>query len=156
MSLLSFDNPVFVAYALAAGVMVLKAVAMSWLTVVQMMRFKSGFRSPEDLRKTPLNPSPDPSQLLPDERVERVRRIQHNDLENLPFFFVAGGLYVLTSPPLLLAQWLFYGYAVSRLLHFAAYFTAQIHDVRATLWTVGSLIIVFMTIAVLVHGVGQL
>ncbi len=156
MSLLSFDNPVFVAYALAAGVMVLKAVAMSWLTVVQMMRFKSGFRSPEDLKKTPLNPSPNPSQLLPDERVERVRRIQHNDLENLPFFFVAGGLYVLTSPPLLLAQWLFYGYAVSRLLHFAAYFTAQIHDVRATLWTVGSLIIVFMTIAVLVHGVGQL
>lgn len=156
MSLLSFENPVFVAYALAAGVMLLKAVAMSWLTVVQMMRFKSGFRSPEDLKKTPLNPSPDPSQLLPDERVERVRRIQHNDLENLPFFFVAGGLYVLTSPPLLLAQWLFYGYAVSRLLHFAAYFTAQIHDVRATLWTVGSLIIVFMTIAVLVHGVGQL
>ncbi|WP_395820666.1 MAPEG family protein [Devosia sp.] len=156
MSLLSFENPVFVAYALAAGVMVLKAVAMSWLTVVQMMRFKSGFRSPEDLKKTPLNPSPDPSQLLPDERVERVRRIQHNDLENLPFFFVAGGLYVLTSPPLLLAQWLFYGYAVSRLLHFAAYFTAQIHDVRATLWTVGSLIIVFMTIAVMVHGMGQL
>lgn len=156
MSLLSFDNPVFVAYALAAGVMVLKAVAMSWLTVVQMMRFKSGFRSPEDLKKTLLNPSPDPSQLLPDERVERVRRIQHNDLENLPFFFVAGGLYVLASPPLLLAQWLFYGYVVSRLLHFAAYFTAQIHDVRATLWTVGSLIIVFMTIAVLVHGVGQL
>lgn len=156
MSLLSFDNPVFVAYALAAGVMVLKAVAMSWLTVVQMMRFKSGFRSPEDLKKTPLNPSPDPSQLLPDERVERVRRIQHNDLENLPFFFVAGGLYVLTSPPLLLAQWLFYGFAVSRLLHFAAYFTAQIHDVRATLWTVGSLIIVFMTIAVMVHGMGQL
>jgi glutathione S-transferase len=156
MSLLSFDNPVFVAYALAAGVMVLKAVAMSWLTVVQMMRFKSGFRSPEDLKKTPLNPLPDPSQLLPDERVERVRRIQHNDLENLPFFFVAGGLYILTSPPLLLAQWLFYGYAVSRLLHFAAYFTAQIHDVRATLWTVGSLIIVFMTIAVMVHGMGQL
>lgn len=156
MSLLSFDNPVFVAYALAAAVMVLKAVAMSWLTVVRMMRFKSGFRSPEDLRKTPLNPSPYPSQLLPDERVERVRRIQHNDLENLPFFFVAGGLYVLTSPPLLLAQWLFYGYAVSRLLHFAAYFTAQIHDVRATLWTIGSLIIVFMTIAVMVHGMGQL
>ncbi len=156
MSLLSFENPVFVAYALAAGVMVLKAVAMSWLTVVQMMRFKSGFRSPEDLKKTPLNPSPDPSQLLPDERVERVRRIQHNDLENLPFFFVAGGLYVLTSPPLLLAQWLLYGYAVSRLLHFAAYFTAQIHDVRATLWTLGSLIIVFMTIAVMVHGMGQL
>lgn len=70
--------------------MVLKAVAMSWLTVVRMMQVKGGYRSPEDLRRTPLNPAPDPKQLLPDERVERIRRIQQNDLENLPFFFMAG------------------------------------------------------------------
>ena len=152
MTLLSFDNPVFVAFAISAGVMVLKAVAMSWLTVVRMMWLQAGFRSPEDIRKTLLNPAPDPRQLLPDERIERIRRIQQNDLENLPFFFVAGALYVLTGPPPLLAEWLFYGYAVSRLLHFAAYFTAQTHDVRATLWTVGSLIIVFMTATVLARG----
>jgi glutathione S-transferase len=154
MQLLSFDNPVFVAYAIAAAVMVLKAVAMSWLTVARMMWFHSGFRSPEDLRKTLLNPTPDPSQLLPDERVERIRRIQQNDLENLPFFFVSGALYVMTSPPLGLAEWLFYGYAISRLLHFAAYLTGQIHDVRATLWTIGSLIIVFMTLAAIARAVG--
>ena len=71
-------------------------------------------------------------------------------------FFVAGGLYVLTGPPLLLAQWLFYGYVVSRLAHFAAYFTGQIHEVRATLWTIGSVIILFMTIAALTHGIGTL
>lgn len=156
MALLSFDNPVFVTFALTAGVMVLKAVAMSWLTVARMLWFRSGFRSPEDLKKTLLNPTPDPRQLLPDERVERIRRIQQNDLENLPFFFVAGGLYVLTGPPLFLAQWLFYGYAVSRLAHFGAYFTSQIHEVRATLWTVGSLIIVFMAVAVLIYGVNRL
>lgn len=144
MDKLSFDNPVFVVYAISAALMVLKAVAMSWLTVVQMVRFNGGFRSPEDLRKTPLNPNPDPSQLKPDERVERIRRIQLNDLENLPFFFMAGLLYVLTGPPLLHAQILFYGYVVSRLLHFIAYFTAQIHDVRATFWTIGSLIILYM------------
>ncbi|HVY43858.1 MAG TPA: MAPEG family protein [Hyphomicrobiaceae bacterium] len=154
MQLLSFDNPVFVAYAVAASVMVLKAVAMSWLTVARMMWFHSGFRSPEDLRKTLLNPSPDPSQLLPDERVERIRRIQQNDLENLPFFFVSGALYVLTSPPLGLAQWVFYGYAISRLVHFVAYLTGQIHDVRAGLWTIGSLIIVFMTCAVIARTAG--
>jgi glutathione S-transferase len=151
MSLLSFDNPVFTAFAIAAAIMVLKAVAMSWLTVVRMMQVRGGFRSPEDLRRTPLNPAPDPKQLLPDERVERIRRIQQNDLENLPFFFVAGALYVLTEPSLVLAQWLFYGYAVSRLLHFAAYLSGQIHDIRAALWSVGSLIIVFMTVMVLVH-----
>lgn len=152
MPLLSFDNPVFAAFAISAAIMVLKAVAMSWLTVVRMMQVKGGFRSPEDLRRTLLNPAPDPKQLLPDERVERIRRIQQNDLENLPFFFMAGALYVLTDPPPGLAQWLFYGYAVSRLLHFAAYISGQIHDIRATLWTVGSLIIVFMAVMALVHA----
>jgi glutathione S-transferase len=156
MALLGFDNPVFVAFALSSAVMIVKAVAMSWLTVIRMLWFQSGFRSPEDLRRTLLNPVPDPRQLLPDERIERIRRIQQNDLENLPFFFVAGALYVLTGPPLALAQVLFYGYAVSRLLHFAAYFTAQPHDIRASLWTIGSLIIVFMTLAVLVRGIASL
>ena len=156
MALLGFDNPVFVAFALSSAVMIVKAVAMSWLTVIRMLWFQSGFRSPEDLRRTLLNPVPDPRQLLPDERIERIRRIQQNDLENLPFFFVAGALYVLTGPPLALAQVLFYGYALSRLLHFAAYFTAQTHDVRASLWTIGSLIIVFMTLAVLVRGIASL
>jgi glutathione S-transferase len=142
---LSLENPVLAAYAIAATLMILKVASMSWLTVVRMMRVKGGFRSPEDLKKTPLNPSPDPRQLEPDERVERVRRIHLNDLENVPFFLVAGLLFVLTDPPLLLAQWLLYGYVVSRLLHFAAYFTAQTHDMRATFWTVGSLILIFMT-----------
>jgi len=145
MEKLILQNPVFATYAIAASIMILKAVAMSWLTVLRMMQEKGGFRSPEDLRKTPLNPAPDAKQLEPNERVERIRRIQLNDLENLPFFLVAGLLFVLTNPPLPLTRWLMYGYVVSRLLHFAAYFTAQTHDMRATLWTIGSLILVFMT-----------
>jgi glutathione S-transferase len=31
------------------------------------------------------------------------------------------------------------------LLHFAAYLSAQNHETRATFWTVGSLILIFMT-----------
>ncbi|MCW5701891.1 MAG: MAPEG family protein [Bradyrhizobium sp.] len=145
MEKLNLQNPVFATYAIAASIMILKAVAMSWLTVVRMMQEKGGFRSPEDLRQTPLNPAPDPKQLQPNERVERIRRIHLNDLENLPFFLVAGLLFVMTSPSLLLTRWLMYGYVVSRLLHFAAYFTAQTHDMRATLWTAGSLILIFMS-----------
>jgi glutathione S-transferase len=156
MDQLTLLNPVFATYALAATLMILKAVAMSWLTVIRMMQAKGGFRSPEDLRKTPLNPAPNPKQLEPDERVERIRRIQLNDLENLPFFLIAGFLYVLTDPTLLHAQVLFYGYVVSRLLHFAAYFTGQIHEVRATFWTIGSLILIYMTVRVLIAAVGHL
>src|SRR3954453_4202190 len=145
MEKLSLANPVFATYVVAASLMILKAVSMSWLTVLRMMQEKGGFRSPEDLRKTSLNPEPNPKQLEPNERVERIRRIQLNDLENVPFFLVAGLLFVLTDPSLPLARWLLYGYVVSRLLHFAAYFTARTHDTRATLWTVGSVILIFMT-----------
>jgi len=145
MEKLSLANPVFATYVVAASLMILKAVSMSWLTVFRMMQEKGGFRSPEDIRKTPLNPEPNPKQLEPNERVERIRRIQLNDLENLPFFLVAGLLFVLTEPSLMLARLLLYGYVLSRLLHFAAYFTARTHDTRATFWTVGSLILIFMS-----------
>ncbi len=154
MDKLSLQDPLVATYAVAATLMILKAVSMSWLTVVRMMSAQGGFRSPEDLRKTPLNPTPDPKQLEPDERVERIRRIHLNDLENLPFFLVAGLLYVLTQPTLWLAQLLLYGYVVSRLLHFAAYLTARSHDMRAALWTVGSLILIFMTARTLLAALG--
>lgn len=154
MDKLSLQNPLFATYVIAATLMILKAVSMSWLTVVRMMTVKGGYRSPEDLRKTLLNPEPDAKQLESNEYVERVRRIHLNDLENLPFFLVAGFLYVLTEPSLLLAQSLLYGYAGSRFLHFAAYMTAQTHDTRATLWTIGSVILIFMTCRTLFAALG--
>ena len=154
MDPLSLQNPLFATYVIAATLMILKAVSMSWLTVVRMMQVKGGFRSPEDIRKTALNPAPDPKQLESDERVDRIRRIHLNDLENLPFFLVAGFLYVLTQPSLLVARALLYGYVVSRLLHFAAYVTARTHDTRAALWTVGSLIVIFMTCRTLLAALG--
>ena len=154
MDKLSLQNPVFAAYVIAATILILKVIGMSWLTVARMTEVKGGFRSPEDIRKTRLNPEPNPKQLEPNERVERIRRIQLNDLENLPFFLVAGLLFVLTEPSLLLARWLLYGYVVSRLLHFVAYFTAQTHDMRAVFWTVGSLILIFMTCRTLVAALG--
>lgn len=146
MEILNLHNPVFATYTIAASIMILKGVSMSWLTVVRMTQAKGGFRSPEDIRKTPLNPNPNPAQLEPNERVERIRRIQLNDLENLPYFLIAGLLYVLTEPTLLLAQWLFYGYVATRFAHFAAYLTARTHDLRAALWTPGSLILIYMAV----------
>lgn len=154
MGMLSLQDPLFATYAIAAAIMILKAVGMSWLTVYRMMKAKGGYRSPEDLRKTRINPDPDPAQIAPNEYVDRIRRIQLNDLENLPYFLAAGLLYVLTQPSLLMARIVLYGYVASRLLHFAAYLTAQTHDTRATLWTIGSLILIFMTVRVLVAALG--
>jgi glutathione S-transferase len=155
MDRLSLHDPLIATYVIAATLTILKAVSMSWLTVIQMIRVNGGFRSPEDIKKTPMNPFPDPAQLAPNERVERMRRIHLNDLESLPFFLVAGFLYVLTQPSLLAARCLLYGYVVSRLLHFAAYLTGQIHEVRAAFWSVGSILLVFMTVSTLLAALGS-
>jgi glutathione S-transferase len=153
MLTLDFANPLFATYAVAAALMILKAHGMSWLTVARMMKANGGFRAPEDLQKTPLNPNPSPNQLDRVESVERIRRIHLNDLENVPFFLVAGFLFVLTQPPLWLAQVLLFGYVVTRFLHFYAYLTARTHDTRAKLWTPGSLMLIGMTLWVLYAGV---
>lgn len=154
MSALNLHDPVFATYAIAASLMILKAVGMSWLTVVRMMKAKGGYRAPEDLRKTMLNPDPAPGQTAPNEYVDRVRRIQLNDLENLPFFLVAGFLFVLTGPSLPTAQWLFFGYVASRLLHFAAYLRESNHETRAAFWTIGSVILIYMAVRVLMVALG--
>jgi glutathione S-transferase len=154
MSSTLLDDPLLATYALAASLMILKTASMAWLTVLRMTQVKGGFRAPEDLRQTRLNPQPDPKQLEPNEAVERVRRIHQNDLENIPIFLAAGYLYILTAPPLWLAQVLLYGYVVTRALHFVAYLTAQTHDVRAAMWTPGSLIILFMAGRVALAAVG--
>jgi len=154
MNIIDLHNPLFATYVIAATLMILKAVSMSWLTVYRMIRVNAGLRSPEDLKKTPLNPKPSPLQLGPNEYVDRIRRIQMNDLENLPFFLVAGFLYILTQPPLVLAQWLLFGYVISRLFHFVAYITGQIHEVRATFWSIGSFILIFITVKTLLSALG--
>ncbi len=153
MEKVSLSNPVFAAYCVAASLMILKTVGMAWLTVYRMMKARGGFRSPEDAKKTALNPSPNADQLMPNEYVERIRRIHHNDLENVPFFLAAGLLFVLTDPSLVLARWLFGGYVVLRLLHFGAYLSARTHDTRATLWTGGVLILMYMAVHVLWVGI---
>lgn len=153
---MALDNPLLATYVIAATILILKVALMSWLTVARMMQVKGGFRSPEDIRKTPLNPNPDPAQLEKNEAVERIRRIHMNDLENIPLFLVAAFLFLLTEPSLLVARVLFYGYVGTRLLHFVAYFTGRTHDLRATLWTPGSLIILFMAGRTLLAALGVL
>ncbi len=150
-ALLSLENPVFMTYMLAASIMLLKLMLQPWMTVARMMKVRGGFRSPEDARKSPFNPNPDASQLAANEYVERSRRINLNDLESIPAFLVAGLLFVLVDPPLLLAQILIWVYVAARAAHFVAYLTAQLHDVRAFFWTFSSLPVLVMAGYVLVR-----
>jgi len=143
-AILSLQNPVFQTYVLAASIMILKLMLQPWMTVARMMKAGGGFRSPEDAKKSPLNPKPHRTQLEVNEYVDRSRRINLNDLESIPGFLAAGFLFVLAQPPLLLAQILIWTYVASRAAHFVAYVTAQLHDVRAFCWTWSSLSVIAM------------
>ncbi|MEP2843260.1 MAG: MAPEG family protein, partial [Alphaproteobacteria bacterium] len=98
MSLLTMENPVFVTYVIAASIMILKLMGQGWVTVVRMMGSEAGLLNPEDLKPGPANRNPRPEQLEPNDYVERSRRIQRNDLENIPGFLAAGLLFVAVGP----------------------------------------------------------
>ncbi len=146
MNLLTLENPVFATYAIAAALMVLKIMGQGWMTVYRMTRCNAGFASPEDLRPGPLNKSPSPEQIGPNDYVDRSRRMHRNDLENIPAFLVAGLLFVTAGPSLILAQVLLYGFVIARIFHFFAYATQRSHETRAMFYTIGSVIVIVMAL----------
>lgn len=105
--------------------------------------------SPEDLRPGLINRDPRPDQLELNDYVDRSRRIHRNDLENIPAFLACGLLFVAVGPSILLAQILMYGFVAARLVHSVAYATKQSHEVRATLYTIGSATAIIMALYVL-------
>jgi len=149
----TFESPVFVTYVIAATVMILKMMGQGWITVARMMKVGGGFLNPEDAAAGMVNPHPRPGQLDPDDYVERSRRMHRNDTENIPVFLVAGLLFVWTQPPLWVAQCLLFGYVVTRLAHSWAYFTARSHEVRATFFSIGSLIVIGMAVFTLMYAI---
>lgn len=144
--MLILENPVFMAYAVASALLVLKVMGQGWMTVVRMMKVRAGFASPEDAQAGALNPDPRPGQLEADDYVDRSRRMHRNDLENIPAFWAAGLVFVAVAPPLWLAQVMFFGFVAARAAHAVAYATAQSHEVRATFFTIGSGIVLFMAL----------
>ena len=146
MDLLSLQNPVFLVYTVAASLMVLKVMGQGWMTVYRMLKVNGGWASPEYLRPGMINKAPDVSQLDSNDYVERSRRMHRNDLENIPAFWISGLLFIFAEPSLILAQILLYGFVVARLLHSIAYATQRSHEVRATFYTLGSVIVALMAL----------
>lgn len=149
MNLLTTENPVFLAYVTASALMVLKVMAQGWMTVYRMLKSNSGLASPEDIQVGLINKNPSAAQLEVNDYVDRSRRMHRNDLENIPAFWAVGLLFVAVDPALWVARVLMYGFVLARLAHFWAYSTKQTHEVRATFYTVGSLIVIYMALHVL-------
>ncbi len=146
MDAFSLENPVFRTYVIAAALAILKMLFHAFLVVYRMMRVNGGFLNAEDARKTFGNPNPGPKQLDVNDDVERARRMHRNEGENTPLFLAAGILFVAAGPSPAFAAILLYGYVVARIAHFAAYATAQNHETRAALYTVGALCIAVMAV----------
>lgn len=150
MNAFTIENPVFVTWIIATALTVLKVMGQGWMTVYRMMKVGGGYAAPEDLRPGLINRAPDPRQLEVNDYVDRSRRMHRNDLENIPAFWAAGLAFVAVAPPLWLAQVLMYGFVAARACHALAYATAQSHEMRATFYSVGSLIVMAMAGYVLV------
>jgi glutathione S-transferase len=152
VDVLSFDNPAFATYAITASLIVLKYLAHGWLTVFVMLRSNGGFLNPEDANPGLANPKPRPGQLAPNDLVERTRRMHRNEMENAPAFLVGALLFVLTEPPLLLLQVLLYTYVATRFVHAVVYLTGRSHELRATFYSIGSLIVIGMAVTTLIRA----
>jgi len=150
MSLLTADNPVFIIYMITAALMVLKIMGQGWISVYRMMKIDGGMVNPEDVQAGPFNQNPRPEQLELNDYVDRSRRMHRNDLENIPAFLACGLIFVAAEPSILLANILMFGFVIARFAHSIAYATKQIHEVRETFYTIGSLAVIAMAIYVLV------
>ncbi|MBE9554976.1 MAG: MAPEG family protein [Proteobacteria bacterium] len=153
MTALTMENPVFTTYMIAAAIMILKIMGQGWMTVYRMLKGDAGLASPEDLRPGLINRNPRPDQLELNDYVDRSRRMHRNDLENIPAFLACGLLFVAAGPSYLLANILMYSFVGARLAHTLAYATKQSHEVRATLYTIGSVGVIIMAVYVLVAAV---
>lgn len=149
MTALTMENPVFVTYMIASALMILKLMGQGWMTVYRMLKVNGGWASPEDLRAGLINRDPRPDQLDVNEYVDRSRRIHRNDLENIPAFLACGLLFVIAGPSYMAATVLMYGFVGARLVHTLAYATGQSHEIRATLYTIGSAAVIVMAVYVL-------
>ena len=143
------ENPVFVTYMIAAAIMILKIMGQGWMTVYRMLKCDAGLMNPEDIQVGLINRNPRREQLEPIDYVDRSRRMHRNDLENIPAFPACGLLFVAAGPSYMLANILMYSFVGARLTHTLAYATKQSHEVRATLYTIGSVVVIIMAAYVL-------
>ncbi|XP_053625608.1 microsomal glutathione S-transferase 1 [Plodia interpunctella] len=142
----SFDDPAVQSYAFYSGVLALKTLGMSVLTA-KVRHSKKVVANEEDakLDKKAVIKFDDPD-------VERVRRAHLNDLENIPAFWLLGGLYLTTGPPASTAINLFRVYTAGRIVHTLVYAIKPLpQPARGIAYGIPFFIMVFMGVKVIIY-----
>jgi glutathione S-transferase len=148
--LLSFDNPVFAAYAFYAAVLVIKMIFIQLWTGVERRKY-SVPAFPEDYRFYPKKDSKAPVKESDCPPVQRVRRILLNDLENIPTFLILSFIYVLSDPSPFFATWHFRLFTLGRVTH--SYFQLRaIMPHRSIGFWIGYTCYISITVQIIAHS----
>merc|ERR1711934_64488 len=138
--IMNVDQDIFSAYAFYAGVVTLKMLVMSPITI--RTRLAHGvFMSSEDNQGRWKEYKA--GQGL-SENVERVRRAHQNDIENILPFLILGFLYMFTNPAYATAILCYRIFVGARILHTVVYLLVIPQPSRALAFFAGIFVNIFM------------
>lgn len=135
------SNPAFHTYAVCSAILAIKMLLTGNYTTYQRMRTK-GFVNEEDAKAFGGTAS---QQEHP--AVAHALRIQRNDGENIPLFFIIGLVYVLGGASAFAASAYCWTFTIARLVHWVAYLN-HLQPWRAICYFVGYLCIVGMAVQI--------
>ena len=136
-------NAAFQTYALCSAILVLKMLASAVYTAVSRNR-ASGYVNTEDAQFGKQGTAAADAEKP---EVAHALRVQRNDLENIPLFWVIGLLYVLTGASAFGAAIYCWTFTGARVVHTVVY-VRHMQPARALCWMLGSICIVGMSIQV--------
>ncbi len=136
------NNAAFQTYATCSAILAIKMLLTGTYTSVQRMRTKS-FVNPEDAKAFQGNFGEQEHPV-----VAHALRIQRNDLENIPLFFVIGLIYVLDGASASAAAAYCWTFTIARLLHWIVYLN-HLQPWRAICYFVGYLSILGMAVQII-------
>ncbi|CAH0722593.1 unnamed protein product, partial [Brenthis ino] len=146
----TFLEPAVQSYIVYSGILGIKVLCMSALTGSKRFQ-KKVFANEEDAK------SLKGVVKLDDPDVERIRRAHLNDLENIPVFWLLGGLYLTTGPSDEVAVNLFRVFTVCRVLHTIVYVVKPLpQPARGIAFGIPNLINWYMGVKIVQHFISAL
>ena len=137
------NNAAFQTYATCSAILAIKMLLTGTYTSVQRMRTKS-FVNSEDAKAFQGNFGEQEHPV-----VAHALRIQRNDLENIPLFFVIGLIYVLDGASASAAAAYCWTFTIARLLHWIVYLN-HLQPWRAICYLVGYLSVLGMAVQIII------
>ena len=142
------SNPVFTVFAVCSAVLCIKMIAVGHYTGITRIR-RAVYLNPEDAKAFSNIEAEAASGEHPD--VDRGLRAHRNDLESTLPFLAIGLVYVLTGPPLLLANVLLIAFTALRCV-FSLFYIRAMQPWRSASFMLAELCLVIMLLQILWWG----